>query len=217
MINFLRFLSRNNWSLIFVIVSTCLPLLTIERETCLFMKRTNCSRFGWNRGYLSANKKIVIEHSFLFLHVKCKYSVKYAPYQDRLVELLKVKHKVVYCTMYLEHTDSDSYLVMIGTGCRYNSNYHLVLRYVIFVLSVRVMVFSATFTNISVISWWSIVLVVETRETHRPAKNKWQTLSQNVVSSKSRMNFENIHIILNSPIVICLHVHTLSLYHQHTK
>ena len=38
--------------------------------------------------------------------------------------------------------------------------------------TVRVMVFNATFNNISVISWWSVLLVEETgvlRENHRPA------------------------------------------------
>jgi len=36
----------------------------------------------------------------------------------------------------------------------------------------RVMVFNVTFNNISVISWWSVLLVEETRvpgENHRPA------------------------------------------------
>jgi hypothetical protein len=39
---------------------------------------------------------------------------------------------------------------------------------------VRFMVFNATFNNISVISWWSVLLVEETgkpRENHRPAAN----------------------------------------------
>jgi hypothetical protein len=31
---------------------------------------------------------------------------------------------------------------------------------------VRVMVFNATFNNISVISWWSVLLVEETGENH---------------------------------------------------
>jgi len=42
------------------------------------------------------------------------------------------------------------------------------------------MVFNATFNNISVISWWSISLVEETRvsgENHKPAASHCQTLS----------------------------------------
>ena len=50
----------------------------------------------------------------------------------------------------------------------------------------RFMVFNATFNNISVISWWSVLLVEETavpRENHWPVASDWQTSSRNVVSS----------------------------------
>ena len=45
------------------------------------------------------------------------------------------------------------------------------------------MVLNATFNNISVISWQSVLLVEETRgpgENHRPVTMHWQTLSHNV-------------------------------------
>ena len=45
-------------------------------------------------------------------------------------------------------------------------------------VKVRVMVFNATFNNISDILWWSVLLVEETgvsRENHRPAASHWQT------------------------------------------
>ena len=48
------------------------------------------------------------------------------------------------------------------------------------------MVFNATFNNISVISWWSVLLVEDTRvpgENHRHITSHWQTLLHNVVSS----------------------------------
>jgi hypothetical protein len=51
---------------------------------------------------------------------------------------------------------------------------------------VRVMMFNATFNNISVISWRRVLLVEETgvpREIHRPVASHWQTLSHNVISS----------------------------------
>jgi hypothetical protein len=51
---------------------------------------------------------------------------------------------------------------------------------------VRVIVLNATFNNISVILWRSVLFVEETRvprENHRPAASHWQTLSYNVVSS----------------------------------
>ena len=49
---------------------------------------------------------------------------------------------------------------------------------------VCLMVFNATFNNISVISWRSVLLVEETggpRENPRPVASHWQTLSHNVV------------------------------------
>jgi len=51
-------------------------------------------------------------------------------------------------------------------------------------LVVSLMVFNATFNNISVISWRSVLLVEETGgpgENHRPVTSHWQTLSHNVV------------------------------------
>jgi len=53
-----------------------------------------------------------------------------------------------------------------------------------FVLFVCLMVFDATFNNISVISWRSALLVEETGgpgENHRPVASQWQTLSHKVV------------------------------------
>ena len=47
-------------------------------------------------------------------------------------------------------------------------------------VSVRVMVYNATFNNISAISWQPVLLVKETRvsgENHWPAASHWQTLS----------------------------------------
>ena len=51
------------------------------------------------------------------------------------------------------------------------------------------MVFNATFNNMSVISWLSVLLVEETGvtwENQRPVTSHWQTLSHNVVSSTPR-------------------------------
>jgi hypothetical protein len=60
------------------------------------------------------------------------------------------------------------------------------------------MVFNATINNISIISWWSVLLVDETgvsRETHRPATSHIQTLSLNVVSSTFRLSGFRARII----------------------
>ena len=54
---------------------------------------------------------------------------------------------------------------------------------------VRVMVFNPTSSNISAISWWSVLVVEETGVlwvNHQPAESHWQTWSHNVVSSTSR-------------------------------
>jgi hypothetical protein len=62
--------------------------------------------------------------------------------------------------------------------------------------STRVMVFNATFNNISVISWRSVLLVEETEvpgENHRPAASHRQTLSDNVVWSTLRLSGIRTH------------------------
>ena len=54
----------------------------------------------------------------------------------------------------------------------------------LYCLFVCLMVLNATFINISVISWRSVLLVEETGgpwENYRPVASHWQTLSQNVV------------------------------------
>ena len=46
------------------------------------------------------------------------------------------------------------------------------------------MVFNTTFNNISVISWWSVLLVEKTRaprENYQPVTSHWQTLLHNIV------------------------------------
>ena len=48
-------------------------------------------------------------------------------------------------------------------------------------LFVYLMVLNATFNNISVISWRSVLLVEGTGENHRPVASHWPTFSHNVV------------------------------------
>ena len=57
--------------------------------------------------------------------------------------------------------------------------------------------FNATFNNISIILWWSVLLVEETRvpgENHRPAASHQQTLSHNVVSSTPRLSGDRTNV-----------------------
>jgi len=61
---------------------------------------------------------------------------------------------------------------------------------------VRVMVFNATFNNISVISWWSVLFEEETAvpgENHRPVASHWQTLSHDALSMTPRLSGIRTH------------------------
>ena len=61
---------------------------------------------------------------------------------------------------------------------------------------VGITVFKATFNNISVISWQSVLMVEETRvhgENHRPTTSHWQTLSHNVILSSPRLSGVRTH------------------------
>ena len=66
---------------------------------------------------------------------------------------------------------------------------------------VCLMVFNATFNNISVISWWSVLLVEETGgpgKNHRPVTSHWQTLSQNAVHlALVEIRTHNISVLLD--------------------
>ena len=73
------------------------------------------------------------------------------------------------------------------------------------------MVFNATFNDISVISWGSVLLMEESRENHRLAVSHWQTLSHNVVLSTPRLSTiptHNFTPLLSSTFF----VYTLCIY-----
>jgi hypothetical protein len=55
------------------------------------------------------------------------------------------------------------------------------------------MVFSATFNNISVIFWWSVLLLEETGENHRPVVSYLQILAHNVYRVHIPMNGVQTH------------------------
>ena len=61
------------------------------------------------------------------------------------------------------------------------------------------MVLNATFNYILVISWWSVLLVEETRvprENHRPDASHCQTLTHNVVPSTPRMSRIRLKLVV---------------------
>jgi hypothetical protein len=64
-------------------------------------------------------------------------------------------------------------------------------------MRLKVMVYKATVSNISVISWQSVLLVEETGvpgETHQHAASHSQTLSHNVVWSTPRLSGIRTHV-----------------------
>ena len=84
---------------------------------------------------------------------------------------------------------------------------------------VRVMVFDATFNTISVISWWSVLLVAESggpRENYRPVASHWQTLSHNVVHLaliEIRTHISRIHYWKHFYCTTC-HIGNLMQWHN---
>ena len=82
----------------------------------------------------------------------------------------------------------------------------------------RIMVFNATFNNVSDISWWSNLLVEGTRvprENHWPVASHWQILSHNVVfkytSPWDRFNFTTLVVIGTDCIGSCkFNYHTIT-------
>jgi hypothetical protein len=69
------------------------------------------------------------------------------------------------------------------------------------------MVFNATFNNISVISWLSILLVEETggpEENHRPAAVYWKNLSHKVAWSTPRLNGIRTHNVSSDRYLLCM-------------
>jgi hypothetical protein len=77
-----------------------------------------------------------------------------------------------------------------------NENLKVALQYFInfnLIWAGSVIFFNATFNNISVISWRSVLLVEETGENHRPVASDWQTLSHNVVSCTPRLRWIRTH------------------------
>jgi hypothetical protein len=71
------------------------------------------------------------------------------------------------------------------------------------------LVFNATFNNISVISWQSVLLVEETGvpgENYRPVTSHWQILSHNVVSSTPHLSgirtLNELVLVVVNPTII---------------
>jgi hypothetical protein len=80
---------------------------------------------------------------------------------------------------------------------------------------VRVIVFNATFNNILVILWRSVLLVEETGvsgENHWPVASHWKTLSHNVVSSTPHLSGELLMFFPNTYMSKVMWSNTNHLY-----
>ena len=90
--------------------------------------------------------------------------------------------------------------VLIATQQKWNFstifNYYDINNYLQYCLFVCLMVFNATFNNISGILWRSILLVKETvgpGENHWPVASHWQTLSHNVCTPRPDRDSNSQH------------------------
>jgi hypothetical protein len=77
------------------------------------------------------------------------------------------------------------------------------------------MVLNATFNNISVITWQSVLLVEKTEvlgENHRPATSHWQTLSHYVVLSTPHLSRIQTHNVSGDTYLLTLSYQFLSSF-----
>jgi len=78
---------------------------------------------------------------------------------------------------------------------------------------VKVTIFNATFSNISAMPWWSVLLVEETRvpgENHRPVASQWQSVSHNFVLDTPRLRFELTPLVVKIYSQSVIHLYYLS-------
>ena len=127
---------------------------------------------------------------------------------NRMIQIIHsiIITKPAVCCFYVMHmflylVKSSLELVLYIWFYAESKYFFLILSYLIYLVQIShiyvswwkwlvwFIVFNTTFSNMSVISWRSVLLVKETKvpgENHWPVASHWQTLSHNVVSSTSR-------------------------------
>ena len=79
---------------------------------------------------------------------------------------------------------------------------------------VKITIINATFSNISVMSWWLVLLVERTRvpgENHRPVASQWQTVSDNALANTPRrLGFELTSLVVKIYSQSIIHLYYLS-------
>ena len=103
-----------------------------------------------------------------------------------------------WCWYWLSRCDTSNNVRLDIHNCRYSIFTYIsayigpkkvgcdVYYWQLFALRLWFIVFNATFNNISVMLWRSVLLVKKTwvpKENHWPVTSHWQTLSHNIVSS----------------------------------
>jgi len=133
----------------------------------------------------SENKDIYIEYScFSLLIIRFTYIM----YTITSVIFYVVSCSLLYSYFYLNLWSiyvMCTFILTWTNKMKYYRPYNSVLKYT----RVMVIVFNATFNNISVILWRSILLMEETGvpgENHWPVVSHWKTLLHNAISSTTR-------------------------------
>jgi hypothetical protein len=124
---------------------------------------------------------------FSFLHLDEYKSFYIFPTQCMYIVFILQHHKIVKFTH--KKAKTLNILVEFPIGWLDKTQYKADIMSSKCRFSLRFMIFSTTFNNISVMSWRWVLMVEETRvpgENHRPTACHWQTLSHNVVSSTPR-------------------------------
>jgi hypothetical protein len=113
------------------------------------------------------------------------YSISYKHY----VNIQMHRGRIIWCKIiiYLMNTSSLNLKIMI-------------YRYTMYLFRVRVVVFNATFNNILVILWQSVLLVDETRENHWPVAN---FIPQCIEYTSPWAGFELTTLVVIGTVCIC--------------
>ena len=159
----------------------------------------------WEMGYLFKNVSydaiIAWRKKNINVHMLLTFCIRITNYQDFIFTYLAANciRARAHLPDALPHMFKNPAIIKSGRKlppdencrrCSINiSSYNILQIHIVLLLFVCLMAFNVTFSNISAISWRSILLVEETRvlgENHRSAVSHWQTVSYNVVSSTSR-------------------------------
>ena len=129
---------------------------------------------NWWILHMITNTKIHVCTLYIVLAIIISVYITFMSIISLLFKLINLKYVLIYCGMFLNWWQKMPVMWRVGLG------------------------FNATFNNISVVSWWSVLLVEETGlpwENYRPAESHWQTLSHNVVSSTPCLSHIQTHNI----------------------